>query len=68
MITIRRMWDGGPLRQVSTKRVSNGNWTTYESPGFKGYAGTYVCDICQRPVEGLYRATRGLKWACGACK
>ena len=64
-IEVRRMWEGGPLRQWTAKRPSSGKWVPYEHGGF---AGRYVCADCQQTVAGLYRQNAGAKWLCEACK
>src|SRR3974390_2818824 len=55
-IEVRRMWEGGPLRQWTAKRPSSGKWVPYEHGGF---AGRYVCADCQQTVAGLYRQNAG---------
>lgn len=63
---IRRMWEGGPLRQFSDKREAT-SWHRYQSPILEGYAGQYVCDDCQEAVVGVYRQKSTGKWLCRAC-
>ena len=62
-IEIRRMWQGGPLRQCSEKRPSN-SWISY---GSGGYAGSYVCDRCGETGDGVYRVAHA-RWWCGGCR
>ena len=66
-ITIERMWEGGPLRQVSDK--SRQGWSRGQNAAFKG---RYVCDECLRPVAGVYEPKDGFgdgrKWLCSACR
>jgi hypothetical protein len=64
MSEVRRMWEGGPLRQWSAKRTN----TTGLALGHGGFAGSYVCDGCQRSVDGLYDVREAKKWLCGACR
>jgi len=61
---VRRMWEGGPLRQWSEKRESS-KWIPYAAGG---YVAQYVCDQCRRPSQGVYRAISPGKWLCGPCK
>lgn len=65
-VTVRRMWEGGPLRQWSDKSHGSG-WNYYENSQMKGYAGSYVCGKCSNPVVGVYRVDAG-DWICAACK
>jgi len=60
---IRRMWEGGPLRQFSADRV--GSWTPLDTGG---YGGQYICDTCKNPVSGIYEAVDGNGWQCSDCK
>ena len=66
-VEIRRMWEGGPLRQCS---IEHGGpcQRFYQSPLWSGYTGAYVCDECQRAVDGVYLVHRAGKWLGGACK
>jgi hypothetical protein len=32
-----------------------------------GYLASYVCDVCDKGVPGVYRITEGI-WLCGTCK
>ena len=59
---VKRMWNGGPLRQFSEIRGASG-WTPYDGGG---YAGSYICDGCKEAVVGVYRAKDGL-WYCAGC-
>jgi len=64
---LRRMWDGGPLRQFGETQASC-HYVAYSSPFLTGYAGSYVCDGCLRPSPGVCRVRQESKWLCGACK
>lgn len=65
---IRTMWEGGPDRR----------WSQTKIPGAKmhldngGYGGSYVCQACREPTEGVYIAGRSSehegKWICGGCR
>lgn len=60
--TVKRMWDGGPLREWSETRPSP-HWIPY---GKGGYVNSYYCEHCQRPVPGVYQVQS--RWICGTCK
>jgi hypothetical protein len=66
----RRMWNGGPLRQFSNTQAG-GHYIRYSNRFLTGFAGSYVCDRCQRPSAGVYLSkpskTRN-EWLCGGCK
>lgn len=67
---VRRMWEGGPLRQFSDTQVSS-HYVGYSGPILKGYAGSYVCDRCQRPCAGVYPSHPSetqREWLCGGCR
>jgi hypothetical protein len=64
---VRRMWDGGPLRQFSDKQAA-AHYVTYSSPILKGYAGAYVCGQCRWPSAGVYFVRPVKNWFCGSCK
>jgi hypothetical protein len=64
---VRRMWEGGLLRQFRDKQAAN-HYIAYSSPILKGYAGSYVCDGCLRPCAGVYRAKALRVWLCGLCR
>ena len=64
---LKRMWPGGPLRQFS-KRQAGGNYTAYSGPIPTGYAGSYICERCQRPCAGIYFVRPVKNWVCGPCK
>lgn len=67
-IAPRRRWPGGPLRQ----------WNATRCPAAKmaldcgGFGGSYICDGCQMPAAGLYRAIDGVErretWLCAQCR
>jgi hypothetical protein len=67
-VIIRRMWEGGPLRQVANRKAS----PVYTAYGFRGstctFAGRYVCDGCKEPVIGVYRQKGTGKWVCAGCR
>jgi hypothetical protein len=63
-IQIKRMWDGGPLRQWSPDNPTR-NFMSY---GKGGYVGSYVCDFCQNTCDGLYRVKNSDSWTCGSCR
>ena len=63
MTEIRRMWEGGPLREWSAERAKTG-MISYATGG---YVGCYVCDKCQQPAAGLYRDKNSNHWHCKAC-
>lgn len=64
---VRRMWEGGPLRQFSQTQVG-GHYIRISSPLLTGYAGSYVCDRCLRPSAGVLRPPTLQEWLCGGCK
>ncbi len=57
-----RMWHGGPLRRWSPVRTASCQMPLASG----GYGGSYLCDGCQKPVVGIYRAREA--WLCAACK
>ena len=67
-IEVKRMWDGGPLRQWAPQRPlhAGSTWVFY-SGVIGGYVGPYVCDQCEQPVVGVYRVYHVKKWICKAC-
>ena len=64
---VRRMWEGGPLRQFSETEAKS-HYVAYSGPFLRGYGGSYVCDRCQRPCAGVYLVRETHKWLCGGCK
>lgn len=64
---VRRMWEGGPLRQFSKTQVKS-HYVGYSGPFLKGYAGSYVCDLCLLPSAGVYFLRPQRSWLCGKCK
>lgn len=65
VIATKRMWCGGPLRQLSTERVTS-SWVKRD----RHWAGMYVCDACMEPTpHGVYgaRQMEGYMWLCAAC-
>jgi hypothetical protein len=67
-IEIKRMWEGGPLRQWSDTRQTSGGWLYYTNSQMTGYAGSYVCDECRQSTPGVYYVSSVKKWLCRACK
>jgi len=67
-VIIRRMWEGGPLRQIADTKVS----PVYRAYVYGGsrctFAGRYVCDGCIEPAIGVYRQKRSGLWVCGGCR
>lgn len=73
MIEIRRMWNGGPLRQCSDEHHNGFQYyehTDRNHPelSWRGYTGAYVCEGCQKPCAGVYRVLAVKKWLCGGCR
>jgi hypothetical protein len=64
---LRRMWEGGPLRQFS-KTQAKGHYVAYSGHFLTGYAGSYVCDQCRKPCAGIYYAKACQSWLCGGCR
>lgn len=65
-IVLERMWEGGPLRQVSP--IPRSGWLPHSRYGF---AGRYVCDECREAVAGVYGpigGTGNARWLCGGCR
>ena len=67
IVQIRRMWEGGPLRNW-TERATSVTRLKY-SGAIGGYVGAYLCEGCGQVSDGVYQS-RGAeqKWLCGACK
>ena len=63
-IEIKRMWDGGPLREWSPSNPDH--HLMYYAKG--GYVGSYVCDFCRNPCNGVYHIKNSDSWTCGSCK
>ena len=60
---IRQMWDFGPLRRWSPTK------TTQTPLGYSvGFVGSYICERCSEPCDGVYRLREPKKWVCGDCK
>lgn len=69
-MTIKRAWDGGPLRQWSKKREAS-SWLKHR----ESYTGMYVCDSCREPTTGgVYsvrhtsRRNATITWLCAPCR
>ena len=62
---IKRMWNGGPLRQFSDKPFKG------SIPVVGGYAGNYICDVYDHvtPTEGEESGVRchDGRWLCVPC-
>ena len=73
-VEIRRMWEGGPLREVyvgpplSKRQRAPGQFLL----NAKGLCvGRYVCDRCQEGCNGVYHLTTpstNILWLCAPCK
>jgi hypothetical protein len=61
--TITRMYPNGPLRLFSEERFLGG--VPYADSERRGYAGSYVCEICQRQARELIVASQ--QWVCRSC-
>lgn len=61
-VVVERMWQGGPLREVSS--APRKAWFAHSRYGF---AGRYVCDGCLQPAPGIYGPNRRGKWMCRRC-
>jgi ribosomal protein S27AE len=64
LVQIRRMWEGGPLRNWSDRKTT----LTPMSHNRGGFVGTYVCERCLGSCDGVYLAREEQRWLCGACK
>jgi len=68
METVKRAWQGGPLRNFST--APKANWSRHDEDRL--FWGPYVCDHCQRSVNGIYEPKPGIgdgrKWLCSECR
>lgn len=76
-IVATRMWLGGPLRQMASKRVSS-TFIPITPRQSLTFAGRYVCDHCAEPSKGVYRqeysktsgnrrSSDGPEWICDSC-
>ena len=68
-----RMWEGGPLRQMSDVAMS-GFIPYAKTINSCGFAGRYICDGCQEPSRGVRRqnvykldGNRPSGWSCDSC-
>jgi hypothetical protein len=52
-IKVLRTWEGGPLRQMAIEKASNAFIPFAISVEKCNYAGRYVCEGCNQPVNGL---------------
>ena len=71
-IGVKRIWEGGPLRQWSEKRATS-RWIRHA----EGWAGMYVCEDCRESAPmGVYSTRLGhdsrrletILWLCGTCR
>lgn len=70
VMTIKRIWEGGPLRQWSEKRQAS-SWLKHR----EGYVGMYVCDHCHELAPGGVYSVRQMSghkgviaWLCAPCR
>jgi hypothetical protein len=61
---ITRMYRGGPFRLFSEERFLGG--TPYADSLRKGYAGQFVCEVCQSEVRELI--VNAQQWVCRGCQ
>src|SRR5438034_1912731 len=69
MIEAKQMWEGGPLRQMSTVKESL-YFIPYANAKIQGFAGHYICGQCQVPsASGVRLICNGLVrgWLCQYC-
>jgi hypothetical protein len=59
-----RTFPNGPRRLFSEQRFPGG--VPYKDAGHEGFAGLYVCELCQTQAHQLV-ATRG-QWICRWCQ
>jgi hypothetical protein len=57
----RRIWPGGPLRRWSATPASG-----FDAHVGGGFVAAYVCDVCRRPVVGIYHVDE--LWECAECR
>ena len=69
-----RMWEGGPLRQMATSKVSGAFIPYAKTINGCHFAGRYVCDGCQQPCmgvslqnDGKMSGNRHSGWLCDLC-
>jgi len=55
-ITVIRMWQSGPLRQMASSKMSNTFIPCATTINGHTFAGRYVCDGCQAPCSGVRRS------------
>ena len=66
-VEVVRMWPNGPLRQFSTDKARpSSTFIPYQSKTLSGHAGSYVCERCQQPADGVYIVDG--QWVGGCCK
>jgi hypothetical protein len=63
-VEIRRMWEGGPLRNWSDRKAT----LSPMSHNRGGFVGAYVCERCLGSCDGVYLVREEQSWLCGACK
>lgn len=65
---VSTMWEGGPDRRVSPKKTPGATIPLAKG----GFGGSYVCQVCQSAVAGVYLAKSNngatRKWVCGECR
>jgi hypothetical protein len=73
-IVIVRMWDGGPLREMATTKVTAAFIPYAKTINGCHFAGRYVCDGCQVPCAGVSLQNDGRfsgkahsNWLCDLC-
>ena len=64
LVQIRRMWEGGPLRNWSDRKTT----LTPMSHNRGGFVGAYVCERCLGSCDGVYLVREEQSWLCGACR
>ena len=74
-----RMWTGGPLRQMASRKVSSTFIPYAKTINNLTFVGRYVCDGCMEPSQGVYRRQndgqmsnpghpgRDIDWLCDSC-
>jgi len=76
-IQILRTWEGGPLRQVATEKVTSAFIPFAKTINGCNFVGKYVCDRCLKPCGGLLlkdasdvekiEQKRASLWLCELC-
>jgi hypothetical protein len=68
MIETKRMWEGGPLRQIANTQVTSSFIPLGKLSGTPQFAGSYVCGRCTRPTVGVYMVPAAQEWICSECR